>query len=268
MTLNWILAWWNLIFVVPFGLAVIYLLAYAASGITFGETDAGGFDGDGEVGHGADAGHDFAADHEVHLDADHDLEAHADVDADADTDGHAAADAGDHDGVESGSIRAALTWLGVGRVPLSILLMVLLLAWGATGFVANQLARDAFAGDWRILIVSLPAALLVSLLVTRLVVRSIDRWLPLDETTARRRHDLLGLTGIAMFDIGERFGMLSVRDDRGELHQIPCRVPTGHEPIPKQSTGVLVAFNARERLYHVIPTKAVGASAALTTAER
>jgi membrane protein implicated in regulation of membrane protease activity len=250
--------WWNLVFVAPFGVAVIYLLVYAASGLTFGEADADG----GAGGHDAAAGHDAAGGdghgHAGGYDADGDADADADADADGDT-AH-----GDHGESETaagsaGSVRAALTWLGVGRVPLSILLMVLLLAWGSAGFLANQIAGDGFAvGDWRVLGVSLPVAALVSLLATRVVVRAIDRWIPLDETSARRRHDLLGLTGEAMYDITARFGMLRVHDDRGELSQVPCRVADGYDPIPKHGRATLVAYNARERLYHVFPAGAVG----------
>jgi hypothetical protein len=266
MTLDLLLAWWNLIYVLPFALALLYLFLYAASGITFGEADADA-DLSGGV-HGVDAhvdvDHDIAIYHDV--DVDHDVDIDHDVDVDHDVAVDADADA-DHDlsaphahAPEPGSIRAALMWLGVGRVPLSILLMVLLLAWGAAGFIANQLAADWFngLGDWRLIMVSLPAAMAMSLLVTRVVVRSIDRWVPLDETTARRRHDLLGFTGEAMYDITSRFGMLSVHDDRGELYQVPCRLEPGHPTIAKHDKAVLVSFNARERLYHVVPLDSVG----------
>ena len=40
MTAQWILGWWNLIFMVPFALALMYLVLYTVSGITFGEADA------------------------------------------------------------------------------------------------------------------------------------------------------------------------------------------------------------------------------------
>ena len=254
MTLDWILGWQNLIYLVPFGLALLYLLLYAASGLTFGDADAdasGGYDADAD----ADVDADVDADADVDVDADADHDAGADGDHDHDHD-H------DHDVGDASPLKAALTWLGVGRVPLSILLMVLFLAWGATGFVVNQIARPTFAEDWQVAIASLPAALLTALLTTRLVVRAIDRWIPLDETTARRRHDLLGLAGTAIYAVDERFGMLSVRDDRGELHQVPCRLAAGHPPVPKHGRAVLVSYNAKDNLYGVIPEAAVGTAAA------
>jgi membrane protein implicated in regulation of membrane protease activity len=255
MTLETILAWWNLIFILPFGMALLYLVLYAASGLTFGEADA-----DGDIGHdgahlGADSDHDFDADGDSDFgDHDADIDHDADLDHDAGVDGDSAETHGASHG--SSPMRGALAWIGVGRVPLSILLMVMMLAWGAAGFLANQLLRDAI-GEAQLALASIPIALTVSLLVTRIVVGSIERWLPLDESTARRRHDLLGLNGVAMYDISDRFGMLSVRDDRGELYQVPCRVAVGNPPLAKNAHAVLVSFNARERLYHVISAEAV-----------
>ena len=263
MTSDWLLGWQNLIFILPFSIALIYMLLYAVSGVTFGD---------------ADAEHDFSAeadiDADADLDADTDIDADADFDADADVDHdvsthaggtgdllHASGHTPDHASIspEPGVLKAALIWLGVGRVPLSILLMVLCLTWGVTGFLFNQSFREHFALPWQVAFVSLPAAALMSLLVTRLVVRSIDRWLPLDETTARRRHDLLGLKGTALYDISDKFGMVTLRDDRGELHQVPCRVADGHDPISKNHDAVLVAYNARENLYKVVSPDAVEA---------
>src|SRR5439155_16281452 len=172
MTVQALLAWWNLIFVVPFGLALVYLALYTLSGVTFGEADADShFDTDGD------------ADVDAHADLDTDVDAHAEVDADAhadaDADSHADADA-DAEGHVPLHI-AALAFLGVGRVPLSVLLMVMLMAWGATGFIVNQIVGPRFGAGPRPAILSIPAAALVSLALTRLLVRAIDRWLPLNE---------------------------------------------------------------------------------------
>ncbi|QOV88652.1 OB-fold-containig protein [Humisphaera borealis] len=260
MTSEWLLGWQNLVFIVPFAVALTYLLLYAVSGITFGD---------------ADADHDFSADTDV--DAEADIDHDADLDADGTDTAVAPASAGhaggtgdlfhgsppttDHGSIapDPGALKTALIWIGVGRVPLSILLMVLCLTWGVSGFLFNQSFRDYFERPWQVTFVSLPAAVLLSLLVTRLVVRSIDRWLPLDETTARRRHDLLGLRGVALYDISDKFGMVTLRDDRGELHQVPCRVADGHGPIAKNQPVVLVAYNARENLYRVVAPEAVEA---------
>src|SRR5688572_26436424 len=98
MNADWLLGWWNLVFIVPFLLALIYLGVYTVSGITFGEGDAqfGGHDADADADHdvGMDADHDVDVDHDVAVEhdvgADHDVDADADADADADGDTEAA----------------------------------------------------------------------------------------------------------------------------------------------------------------------------------
>ena len=62
MSVQWLVNWWNLIFLLPFSLALLYLGLYTVSGITFGDADADGdldvdsdFDADGDIDHDVDA---------------------------------------------------------------------------------------------------------------------------------------------------------------------------------------------------------------------
>jgi hypothetical protein len=50
MTIQWLSAWYNLIFILPLFLALLYVGIYAVSGLTFGDTEV-------------DAGADVDADH-------------------------------------------------------------------------------------------------------------------------------------------------------------------------------------------------------------
>jgi hypothetical protein len=229
-TTQWLLGWWNLVFLVPLGLALLYLALYVVSGVTFGDADA-----DADANLDADAG----------LDA----EAGADAEGDADTD-HG--DHSDHHGNRSGAA-GALAWIGVGRVPLSLVLMVLLMTWGFIGFVTTQFLRDAMPRYWMIPLVSLPAAALGSLLATRTLTRVMSRLMPTDETYAKRRNELLGEVGDAIYAIDERFGMANVRDDRGTLHQVPCRVEPGRPPVAKGAKVLLVSYDSNRNIYHVMP---------------
>ena len=239
MTLQWLVNWWNLIFVLPFGLALLYLGLYTVSGVTFGESDLDAdhdFDADGDVDADADADVDHDVDHGVDADTD------ADVDHDTDTDS-------EHEGQFSPAL-AVVSWLGVGKVPLSIVLMVFLLTWGGAGLLCNLLLahRGAAAAA-----VSVPMALMAAVLVTHWVSWFIGRFLPLYETTAKRRHALLGAVGTAIFQIDQRFGMASVRDDTGDLYQVPCR--TDGQPVPKGSTVKLVSYNAKQGIFYVTLTE-------------
>lgn len=243
MNAAWILNWWNLIFVLPFGLALLYLGLYTVSGITFGDSDLDA-DGDLDIDHDVDMDHDVDADADADqdIDADHDLDADHDADAEHELEGESQSIS------QGSSAGSALSWLGVGRVPLSIVLMVLLLTWGVVGFITNAaLQRSGAAAT----IISVPVAAVVSLAVTRLVAMFIARYLPLYETTARRRHELLGSIGEAILPIDRKFGMASVRDQTGDLYQVACRAEEDADPIPKGTRVQLISYNAKQGLFYV-----------------
>jgi len=268
MTAAWLLSWWNLIFIVPFFLALVYLGVYTFSGWTLG----GDFDAD----HGVDADHDLAVDHDADVGVDHDadLDHDADVaaDADADADGHADAghhgdghpeihaEAAHHDASHAVPAHVALmTWLGVGRVPVGLVLMVLLLSWGFIGFITNQLTRPVVPADWMVGLISLPVALFGSGFVTRNVTRFIATYMPLTETSARSRAALIGQVGEAMYEIDRNFGMASVRVHTGVFH-VPCRVGQDGAPIVKGAPVMLVAYDHERGLFTVIPYELGGDS--------
>jgi membrane protein implicated in regulation of membrane protease activity len=247
MTLQWLVNWWNLIFLLPFGLALLYLGLYTVSGVTFGESDLDAdhdFDAGADVDVDADADAGADVDHGIDHDVDADADADADADHDADTDHDTDSDSENE--AQASPVLAIVSWLGVGKVPLSIVLMVFLLTWGAAGLLCNLLlvSRGAMAAA-----ISLPMALMAAVLVTHWVSWFIGRYLPLYETTAKRRHALLGATGEAILPIDQRFGMASVRDETGDLYQVPCRADD--PPIPKGSTVKLVSYNAKQGIFYV-----------------
>jgi hypothetical protein len=95
--------------------------------------------------------------------------------------------------------------------------------------------------------------------LTRVVSRLITRYIPLNETYAGRRHDLLGAVGEVIFDIDDKFGMASVRDERGNLYHVPCKLATGiggeqvATTIAKGAKAKLVGYSGKLKLYLVIP---------------
>jgi hypothetical protein len=272
MNTQWLLGWWNLIFIVPFFLALVYLGVYTLTGVTFGDAD---HDADLDADHDVDA--DVDADADADIDADADVDADADTDIDADTDADADSDADADPEAEGGAAETAvggraplvtglLSAFGVGRVPLSILVTVLLFTWGAAGFITNVAVQARVGEAWRATLVSVPLALVAGLLMSRLVSEVICRFMPLNETSARRRHELLGLAGEALYPIGGQFGLAAVRDAEGNLFQVPCRVAPGAADIAKGGRVLLVAYNARKQIYDVVPRDpAVSAGAGATT---
>ena len=77
-------------------------------------------------------------------------------------------------------------------------------------------------------------------------------WLPLSETYARRRHELLGSVGEALYRIDHDFGMVFLRGERGEVFQVPCRTKEG-SPIEKGAAVRLVGYNGRQQVFYVTP---------------
>src|SRR5215470_11430089 len=82
MPLQLLLAWWNLIYIVPFVLALFYLGLFVFTGITFGDADM-----DADV--DADVDADAAVEADAHVSVEAHVEAGADGDVDADHDADA-----------------------------------------------------------------------------------------------------------------------------------------------------------------------------------
>jgi hypothetical protein len=72
---------------------------------------------------------------------------------------------------------------------------------------------------------------------------------------ARRRHELLGSLGEALYPIDAKFGMVCGRDDCGELFQVACRIEEGQEPIAKGAAVQLVAYTAEDQMFYVVPAE-------------
>lgn len=116
---------------------------------------------------------------------------------------------------------AWLDWLGVGRVPMLVLIVAFLASFGVIGLAGQQLV-DALLGLTLTPWVAVPAAVVIALPVTAMVARGLARILPQDETTAYPVEGLTGLVGT--ITVGEaRVGSparASVRDPHGQRHNV------------------------------------------------
>src|SRR5262245_2154611 len=103
---------------------------------------------------------------------------------------HGADHSADHD--NEGLLSGALDWINAGRVPLMILIMVVLGAFAALGFVVEAVARAIWSP-----LPALPAsvlALVAAVPVVRVATRMVARIVPRDETYAVDPSDLVGRT--------------------------------------------------------------------------
>ena len=171
-----------------------------------------------------------------------DAEAELDVDADADADVD-----GDHD-----LPAAALALLGVGRAPLSLLLITLLVAFGATGICLNLLLEPWLGSPLARGVLAVLGAGSASMLAGGAMSRLFARFVPGLESYATEAHDVIGVTGVAEMRITGRFGVARVSDRTGTPLQLRCRAHV--TDIPKGSEIVVVDFDDERRIYTVDST--------------
>ncbi len=256
-----LLQWWNLVYVLAFFFALLYA-ALSAIGLASHGVHA-------DVGHDVGLDHDvdahFDMDHDVHVDFDHDVDAHFDmdhdvhVDFDHDVDAHVGLDHDvdvhadvDHDveadvhvdaaHTELSILEVALSFFGVGRVPLSILLMTFLITFAVVGWGVNTLLKDALLSPAAFFPLSCAAAVFCGLSGTKLLASTLGRFLKPLETAATPRSALVGRIATTVLPVTEQFGQAHVHDDYGSLHKVTCKVPEGAEPIAKGQSVLLVRY--------------------------
>jgi hypothetical protein len=86
-----------------------------------------------------------------------------------------------------------LSWLGVGRLPLLMLLVVFLAIFGVAGLILQQTISD-WAGAPLDAWIAVPAVAVASLPITGFAARGLARVLPRDHTTAVPLEVLIGTT--------------------------------------------------------------------------
>lgn len=144
-------------------------------------------------------------------------------------------------GEMSHSQNLRLTLLGIGRVPLPMIVQMFALCWGVVGILGNQMWLSAIPSPTVIQVIpSLMAALLGGLVGARLSAEIIGRLLPQEESAAVSRDGLYGLSGRVVFPVDESNGRVHIYDEHNTLHDERCRVVSGHLPIPKGQTVLVV----------------------------
>lgn len=255
-----LLQWWNLLFVLPLAMGVLFSVVTALGFIsTEHETEA-----HGEVEHG-DMEHDVGAD--VHTDLEHSADLHADhgeiappVQAEV-THGevsHEAHAEHAHNASHGGNnhhesvLTQILEAFGIGRgVPISVMLPFCMMLWGVLGLASNQalhpLLRFPATYVW--------LSALISLVGTSLIARGLSgvvaRYLQMGQVPSVSRERLIGATGVAVFTIDERGGVADVHDTVGTVHRITCHAREGSPPIPVGTPIVVADYEVETGRYLV-----------------
>lgn len=152
--------------------------------------------------------------------------------------------------IEAGA-PSLLSWVNVGRLPLLMLVVVFLFAFGMTGLIGQRIVAAVLGGPapW---LLAVPAAFAVALPVTRVFAAGVARIMPQDESSAVSRDSLVGR--IAVIVTGDaRTGSAAqgrVRDAHGKDHYVMVE-PDNQGDVFEQGRSVLLVRRAGARFYAI-----------------
>ncbi len=155
--------------------------------------------------------------------------------------------------VHPSPVSKLLGWLYVGRVPVLMILMCFLAAFGLIGWLGISVIGAA-SGVVLPPLLSAPATMFLALPATRQCARGLAAILPQDETTAVRVESFVGATaritlGCARADIAAE---AQVIDEHGTQHYVRI-VPDISGQTLEQGTVVLLVKHLGESRFTAIP---------------
>ncbi len=119
---------------------------------------------------------------------------------------------------EPGMFGTAWDWLNAGRVPLLVLVMIMLAAFGSLGYMIQGIAHGAIG--WLPASLAVLPALVVTIPVTRKVSLLVSKVVPRDETYVVEAGGLIGQTGIIVTGplAADTIARVKVKDTHGNHH--------------------------------------------------
>ncbi len=182
-----------------------------------------------------------------------DDDTNGDLDQDGDIDGHTDGD-NDSDGDDFGPFTALLDFIGLGRVPLTVFLLVFTAIFGLTGWITTRYVFGAFAPNTLLTLGMWGGVFLCSGAVTGRVARLLATILPGTTTTAIPRDELVGRVAKVVSPLVDaHYGQVKVRDAAGTLLTLFAITPDNAAPIARESEVILVDFDPQRRVFTVVP---------------
>lgn len=149
-----------------------------------------------------------------------------------------------------------LSWINVGRLPLLMLIVVFLFAFGMTGLIGQRVVAAVLEqpAPW---FLAAPAAFAVALPVTRVFGRGVARIMPRDETTAVSRDSLVGRVAVVVTGEArpESPAQARVRDQHGQAHYVMVE-PDNAADVFAEGTSVLLVRRAGAKYFAIHNTSA------------
>lgn len=151
----------------------------------------------------------------------------------------------------AGGMSRALTLLGLGRTPITLVLGTLFLCWGAIGLLVNRLLGVHQAPGVFAIGLSLAITAVFAGAATRMVAGVAGQIIPATETYAIRQEDLVGRLGTAVYAVTEFAGTIQVSDSYGALHRVMACTPPGAGAISAGSPVLVIARQPEDGRYVV-----------------
>ncbi len=189
---------------------------------------------------------DIDADADVDVDVDADLDADADIDADADADLDHEMDHGSESGL------SWLAFIGFGKAPLMVVLLILLFSMGLLGWLVNGVILGIFGVfPGLLMLLSGLVSMAIGVFITSRITVLIARALPPISSTATKAHAMVGMNGTVTSPfVDAKYGMLHLRDEGGTLVSL-FAVTEDEKPIPRGESVILLAYDSVQKRYIV-----------------
>lgn len=251
MSIHEMLQWWNLIYLAPLLVSLVWILATVFTG-AHGDGGAHGGHGIGhDVGHGV--GHDIGhAVHHVGHTIEHAIH-HGDVGhSHTDVHSHGTHSHQSHAGSEHNSFgQKVLSILGIGQVPITLLIGIFLLCWGMFGMLANKFFAPVMKFPAIYIWPSMGATFFASAVFTRSMAAIVGRLMPNTETYGVSRLELVGSLGTTVFPTNETTGTIHVKDTYGTVHRVQAKTEDGAKPIPSGKEVMILDFDEEDKRFVV-----------------
>lgn len=254
--------WWNLIFALPFALGVLPLLLQAigavhlshaghqvhlaghhlphSGGHHLSHLDHGHAAVHGHVAPGAAPGHGAP----ISSTGTHPAPVHTSA-ATHSAHGHGHAPAGNLN-----LLSRMLSILGIGKVPLMLVLSIFCLIWGGSGVFANQIFATVLRTPGFYVWPSMLCAFLIAYTSTSGLSQLISRMTPQLETYGTEEELLVGRIARAAYKLDANPGSAFLLDDHQNRVQVRCRTHDG-SVIPGGAELLLLEYDPASRIFTV-----------------
>lgn len=238
---DFLFAWYNLIFLLPILTGIVATLAATSGfGMEAGESDGPETETESHASGGFDADSDSDSDADGDNVPDHAIEAHSD----------------------GNLFERALSLLGVGRVPLSIVITVASLTFGVTGILLNTLLLPIWKIPTLIASVSTLGSFIAMFVITGGLARWLSKILPSVETYGVSNTGLEGRVGILVLGANTEFGVVHVLDEYHQLHRVQCKTFKG--TLSEGTEVIIIKYEEAEKIYYVEAMSTWGVQPSMT----